>query len=145
MLFLTLKNSWLGLVVVGSLLGQAGAEPTNIKAAISKIENSAVCASDTKADILKCEQLQAGVYETYLNSSYQKAAALVTKKGGNKAYRTLVDAQRMWVQFREKNCSVFKLTYQGGDFSEMTYIGCKSDYAKDRAEQLDSMFDQLNR
>jgi uncharacterized protein YecT (DUF1311 family) len=53
----------------------------------------------------------------------------------------LKEAQRLWVQFRDANCSAEHELYEGGSAASMVKLACLEAMTRHRTEELKVMYD----
>lgn len=89
-------------------------------------------------DLNQCAAQATEKVERQLNATYQqtlKAVATMDDAAGIKT--KLVDAQRLWVKFREADCQAEYAKWQGGSIRNVMYSECMQDRAKQRIKQLE--------
>ncbi|MBW4440647.1 MAG: lysozyme inhibitor LprI family protein [Plectolyngbya sp. WJT66-NPBG17] len=69
-----------------------------------------------------------------LNRTYQKAIA---KFKGTPQEKQLVDAQLVWIKFRDADCAFSRDRFQGGSMAPMVYSGCIARMSQQRIKELE--------
>lgn len=67
-----------------------------------------------------------------LNVAYQNLMKLISPQEKIK----LVEAQKLWIKFRDAECSFQGMEYKGGSFESMTVIMCKTKLTEQRTKDL---------
>ncbi len=93
----------------------------------------------TQAAINTCASLSAEAADKTLNQVYQQLKS--TLKGSQKE-KLLIDAELMWVRFRDTNCVFERSSYQGGSIAPSIYYSCLEQMTKHRTEQLENYLKQ---
>lgn len=96
-------------------------------------------------EINACVKQQLDVAEAELNAAYKEVLARLAKPDGlgrpqDGVRARLVEAQRHWIQFREKNCDALLMQEADGSARSSQYMGCKRELAQQRTEQLRRWF-----
>jgi uncharacterized protein YecT (DUF1311 family) len=73
--------------------------------------------------MIDCNTREWGVWDERLNRVYQDAL----KEAPSKLARALRDAQRVWMQWREKRCRLPATDNEGGSIVGPLYTGCMLD------------------
>jgi uncharacterized protein YecT (DUF1311 family) len=101
------------------------------------------CASlKTTLDMNECEQQHLNRDDKELNAAYQrllgklKPDAEFDKIEYAAIRRKLVEAQRHWVQFREKDCSAQYDLHIQGSIRNLVYLGCMRKHTQERTKDL---------
>lgn len=81
-----------------------------------------------------CAAEQAKVSDRKLNQVYQKV--LAGYKGTAMADQ-LVDAQLVWIKFRDTNCKFAMNRFQGGSMAPLVYSTCVDHMTQDRTKELE--------
>ena len=103
--------------------------------AAAKADDAAVKACNAKAvstlDIVNCQVLESSQVEGDLQAAYQKAMASLPEDQKAK----LLNAERLWVKFRESDCDVY---YGQGSGTYASIQGgiCMVQHARDRIRDL---------
>lgn len=74
--------------------------------------------------------------DAQLNHLYQRIQTLVV---GDELTR-LKDSQRLWIQFRDANCSAEQELYTGGSAASMVRLSCLEAMTRHRTEELKVMY-----
>lgn len=69
-----------------------------------------------------------------LNQTYQKAIA---KFKGTPQEKQLVDAQLVWIKFRDADCAFSRDRFQGGSMAPMVYSTCIARMSQQRTKELE--------
>lgn len=96
-------------------------------------------------EINACAKQEFDAAEAELNATYKAVLAMLAEPDGLGRpqvgiEKRLVEAQRHWVQFREKNCDAALLINADGSVRSSQYLGCKRQLAQQRTEQLRRWF-----
>jgi uncharacterized protein YecT (DUF1311 family) len=92
-------------------------------------------------DINECAARDLAQADATLNRVYRETlASLAELAAGNPdakdARKQLVEAQRLWVKFRESDCDAVFTLNQGGTIRTAMYYGCMTQHAELRTKQL---------
>lgn len=98
-------------------------------------------------EINACSKRRLDEAEADLNSTYQAALAKLALpdglgRGQNDIRKRLIEAQRHWVTFREKNCDAVLMLNADGTVRTYMYLSCKQQLAEERTKQLRLWFAQ---
>ena len=72
------------------------------------------------------------------SSDYELAAfykRVLSKLDGDDADR-LAKVQRLWIEYREANCSAERALYQGGSAAPVVYVACMDEMTRARTKEL---------
>jgi uncharacterized protein YecT (DUF1311 family) len=106
---------------------------------------ASTCANaTTQVDMNACAAMDAHVADGRINRQWtvtygmmKKRDASDTSRGGGPGYApALLAAQRLWLQFRDKQCVVEGLEYSGGSMQPMVISGCRARMTDARTKQL---------
>jgi len=84
------------------------------------------------SDLVSCLSQARTTSDTEMNSLYRN---LRKKLGASDANR-LIEAQRLWVKYREANCSAERDLYGGGTAAFPAYLGCLEAMTRARSREL---------
>jgi uncharacterized protein YecT (DUF1311 family) len=96
----------------------------------------------TTPDMNECASLNQKKVEAKLNQVYQKVMKDLDKPDseGEKysEYRkTLLEAQRAWIKFRDADCNAIYTYYESGSIRNLMAISCKQKHAERRIKDLE--------
>jgi uncharacterized protein YecT (DUF1311 family) len=103
------------------------------------------CASaSTQTDMNACAAMDAHVADGRINRQWSVTYGVMKKRdasdksrGGGPGYApALLSAQRAWLQFRDKHCTVEGLEYSGGSLQPMVVANCRARMTDARTKQL---------
>ncbi|KTD17041.1 lysozyme inhibitor LprI family protein [Legionella jordanis] len=83
-------------------------------------------------DIKICANREYGFYDDLLNKQYQKLMNLLPAE----KRELLIDTQRAWLTYRQKQCNFLSLQHEGGTMEPVDLIQCYISLDKDRIEAL---------
>lgn len=114
-------------------------------AALTAIDAQAGDACDnvvTTLDINKCAQADHQKSDKRLNVAYKDALKRIESRLENLQQRKdtkqgLVDAQRLWVQFRDKDCGAVYDLWRDGTIRGAMYWGCMTAHTESRTKDLE--------
>lgn len=86
----------------------------------------------TTPDINECTSIEQKKVEDKLNKVYQ---GIVKPLEGDEK-KTLVEAQRAWVKFREADCNAVYQRWIDGTVRNVMFISCMQDRAETRIKEL---------
>jgi uncharacterized protein YecT (DUF1311 family) len=92
-------------------------------------------------EINACTKRQFDAAEADLNSTYKAVLAKLALpdglgRGQDAIRRLLVESQRHWVTFRERNCDAVQLLNADGAIRTYMYLSCRQQIAEERTKQL---------
>ncbi|AGS23113.1 lysozyme inhibitor LprI family protein [Rhizobium etli] len=96
----------------------------------------------TQSDMTSCEEARHEAADKALNEQYKKtraAMAAIDKDldGDMKgAEKTLVKAQRAWIDYRDAECDAFGFQARGGTMEPMLVAGCLAEETDKRTKEL---------
>lgn len=91
----------------------------------------------TTAELNACAAQEQQRAEGKLNEYYQGVVARLQDAATRQA---LIDAQALWVQYREQDCKAVAQQYQGGSLSPVIYTGCMSRHTETRLRHLQNFY-----
>jgi uncharacterized protein YecT (DUF1311 family) len=86
----------------------------------------------TQLDMNRCTQAEYAQADAQLNQVYQRVKAEAT---GN-AEAALVNAEKAWIEFRDRNCAFVQAPFEGGSIQPTVYYGCLTTTTLERVEVL---------
>ncbi|MDX2215384.1 MAG: lysozyme inhibitor LprI family protein [Oculatellaceae cyanobacterium bins.114] len=86
----------------------------------------------TQLEINECAAKSADVADQKLNEVYQQLKATLSSS----EEKLLTDAQRAWIEFRDKNCAFSSGRFEGGSIAPTVYSSCIERITKQRTEEL---------
>lgn len=127
-----MRAIWLSLLILAFTPAQAGDLCDN---------------ANSTAEMNQCAQAEHQQADQQLNVAYQAAlkriASQITdtaqKKDTKKAF---VEAQRLWVQFRDKDCNAVYKLWRDGTIRGVMYWGCMSEHTEQRTKQIEAFAEQ---
>jgi uncharacterized protein YecT (DUF1311 family) len=97
----------------------------------------------TTPDINECGRIELDKVEKELNLVYQRVLKMMDKiskepsaENNSDLKKSFIDAQRLWVKFREADCQTTYTFWSGGTIRGAMYIGCMQARAKQRIKEL---------
>ena len=90
----------------------------------------------TTADAYDCFFAASKKADTELNKFYRRVQTVVD---GDELVK-LREAQRLWIQFRDANCSAEHELYEGGSAGPMVKVACLEAVTRHRTEELQVMY-----
>jgi uncharacterized protein YecT (DUF1311 family) len=91
------------------------------------------------ADLLKKEDERlSGVYNNLLRILKNMDIPSKGSDGRGVSERSLVEAQRAWIKYRNANCGYYFSLAQGGTAGSLYGVSCQWRMTKERAEELDN-------
>lgn len=102
-------------------------------------------AAKTTVEINACAKAAFDRADRALNATYQKVLATFDAPDGlgrprDQDKKSLIQAQRHWVQFREANCFTVWLRYAEGTIRVSQKLACMEELARQREAQLQKWF-----
>jgi uncharacterized protein YecT (DUF1311 family) len=119
----------LPVIILLTSFGQASPQHMNAK-------DSPCQAVGTGADETKCFIDEAHRADMELNLQYNRIRQVL----GPAEQRQLQAAQRLWIQFRDANCTAERDLYGGGSAGPMTYQACLAADTRQRTAELGVMY-----
>lgn len=83
-----------------------------------------------------CAGLAYEAADAKLNAAYAKLKAAQSEDGFKVKLR---DAQRAWIQFRDKHCTYEAAENEGGSIYPLVYSGCLTRLTRDRTNVLEQL------
>ncbi len=129
-MFFTLRTSLLSLLAATCFLGRAG-YAQHMNAADSPCQNAGSNADETSCFIDSSKKM-----DIELNHVY---GVVLTIVNGEES-RELKSTQRLWIQFRNSNCSAEQRLYLGGSAAQTVYYACLEAMTRHRIAELKTMY-----
>lgn len=89
----------------------------------------------TQFDLNFCAAETAKTADRRLNQTYQKAIA---KFKGTSQESQLVNAQSVWIKFRDADCAFARDRFKGGTIAPMVYSSCLGRHSQQRTKELEN-------
>jgi uncharacterized protein YecT (DUF1311 family) len=86
----------------------------------------------TTVGLVDCLSRSNALSDTQLNSVYQ----IIQKRLAPDDARRLVETQRLWIKYRDANCSAERALYDGGTAAYPAYLGCLEAMTRARTKDL---------
>jgi uncharacterized protein YecT (DUF1311 family) len=100
----------------------------------------------TTVEINKCGQANHQKSDKKLNAAYQAALhhieGLDDPQQRKDTKQGLIEAQRLWVQFRDKDCGAIYDLWRDGTIRGAMYWGCMTGHTETRTKDLESFADE---
>ena len=93
-------------------------------------------------EIAGCFNEQLAKYDATLNTTYNSAIKILKKRGTGES---LLNAQREWIIYRDKNCQFHSDLYFGGSAAGPAMLECKARMTKERSDELSIVLEDLER
>lgn len=93
--------------------------------------------ASSTVEINQCSLQEQQKAERQLNATYQQTLKAFASPDDAATKAKLVDAQRLWVKFREADCQAEYEKWQGGTIRNVMYSGCMQERAKQRIKELE--------
>ena len=94
-------------------------------------------------EINECAHIEQEKVEKKLNDVYRRVLKQIEEVGKNPESeaqadikKTFIEAQRLWVKFREADCQNVYKFWSGGTMRGLMYIGCMQSRAEQRIKEL---------
>jgi len=96
-------------------------------------EKDSPCAAVTvTVDLAECLAKARDAADAQLNSIYKQIREKLDAADG----RRLVAAQRLWIQYRDANCTAERDLYDGGTAARPAYLACLEAMTRARTKEL---------
>lgn len=76
--------------------------------------------NETTQGSIQCSDASTKAWDTLLNQFYRKGLQSLNDEGK----KTLRDAQRAWIPYRDKSCAVWRSVYEGGSLGRQLAADC---------------------
>jgi uncharacterized protein YecT (DUF1311 family) len=86
----------------------------------------------TTLDMEQCFSKAKASSDDELAAFYKR---VLSKLDGDDADR-LAKVQRLWIEYREANCSAERALYQGGSAAPVVYVACMDEMTRARTKEL---------
>jgi uncharacterized protein YecT (DUF1311 family) len=101
----------------------------------------------TTIEINQCSQAEHQAADRKLNVAYQAAlkrieSELSDTQQGKDTKKGLMEAQRLWVRFRDKDCKAIYSLWSDGTIRGGMYWGCMIGHTEQRIRELESFTNQ---
>lgn len=93
--------------------------------------------ASSTVEINQCSLVEQQKVEKQLNAAYQQTLKEIAGMDDPGIKTKLIDAQRLWVKFREADCEAEYAKWQGGSIRNVMYSECMQARAKQRIQQLE--------
>jgi uncharacterized protein YecT (DUF1311 family) len=91
-------------------------------------------------DSSNCFRAAAQGADKELNLTYMQIRAALKNRGGNDDLQNLVNAQRLWLQFRDASCKAEHALYEGGTAAPEVYDACIEETTRLRTIDLKTAY-----
>lgn len=96
----------------------------------------------TTIEINQCGEFKHQEADKTLNTAYQAALRVIEsiedKQQRDDTRHSLVEAQRLWVRFRDKDCAAVYALWSDGTIRGAMFWGCMVERTKQRTKELES-------
>lgn len=105
-------------------------------------EKDACRDTSTTAQINACAKQEADAAEVKLGNAYKKVLTMLSKPDDEivryaQVKKNLIDAQRAWVVFRQKECDAVQEFYLGGTIRTAMVLSCMKRLAEQRTKEFE--------
>lgn len=130
----------LGISLGFLAISSANAQPNNL---LSQANNLLNCKNPrTQTEMNACAAQKAQTSDRRLNEVYRQVR---NKYSENPRQETqLVDAQRAWIRFRDRECTFSRNRYEGGSIAPMVYSNCLDRLTQQRTTELEQYLKEGN-
>lgn len=90
----------------------------------------------TTMEMNRCSQEEYEAQDRLLNQTYQEVLRQLNTDYQQPTREKLIKAQRLWVQFRDVDCSAQESLYDGGTVHTAVYLQCLRDHTAKRIKDL---------
>jgi len=90
-------------------------------------------------EINRCAQQEFDTQDRMLNEAYQKVLLQLNTDTQQSTRQKLIKAQRLWIQFRDADCTAQESVYDGGTVHTSVYLECLRDHTAQRIKDLDPL------
>jgi uncharacterized protein YecT (DUF1311 family) len=91
-------------------------------------------------DSSNCFHAAAQKADKELNLTYSQIRAALKNRGGDDDLQNLVNAQRLWLQFRDASCKAEHALYEGGSAAPEVYDACIEEKTRLRTVDLKTAY-----
>jgi uncharacterized protein YecT (DUF1311 family) len=103
-------------------------------------QSSDPCTSEhSTLEVNRCAQQQLDTQDSLLNAAYQKLLVQLNNDYQQTTRAALIKAQRLWIQFRDADCTAQESVYDGGTVHTAVYLECLRDHTAQRFKDLDPL------
>lgn len=95
--------------------------------------NCADSTNHTQADMNQCARMAHQAADAELNAAW---AQLRDRRGEGHSWDTILEAQRLWIPFRDAHCEAEAAPYEGGSIQPLIQSSCLAGVTRQRTEQL---------
>ncbi len=105
-------------------------------------EKDSPCAGVTiTADLVRCLSKARSSADTKLNAMYKTVQETLRSRTGDA--QRLRNAERLWLQYRDANCTAERDLYDGGTGGAPAYLACMEAMTRARAKELQVVYGWL--
>jgi uncharacterized protein YecT (DUF1311 family) len=95
----------------------------------------------TTQEINECAQIELQAVEKKLNETYRRVLKSLDRpdedlESYSQIKKSLVEAQKSWVVFRQKDCDALYTRHASGTIRTVMFIGCMQSHAEKRIKDL---------
>lgn len=90
--------------------------------------------ASTTVAISHCSDMEYGYYDKEMNKTYQQLLSVLDKDG----QQALIDAQKAWLLYRNKECSLISLGNKGGTLQPVNVVGCYTTFNQKRIGEFEN-------
>lgn len=122
-----------------------------LAAAAAPAPHARGCDDSNTAGMVECASRDAAAADAALNATWRRVLAAIRKddadpdaasyrgRGDPTTGQALLDAQRAWLAFREKQCRAETLNFVGGTMRPAVDASCRATVTRARTRQLQAM------
>lgn len=102
--------------------------------------------ADNTLEINDCAQQKQEAVERKLNTVYQQMLKQIAQESADNPdkkdlQKQFVQAQRLWISFREADCKAMYTYWIDGSIRNLRYLGCMQDHAEQRIKEIEAFDD----
>lgn len=102
--------------------------------------------AETTLEINDCAQQKQEAVERKLNTVYRQMLKQIDEVSAENPdkkdlRKQFVQAQRLWISFREADCKAMYTYWMDGSIRNLRYLGCMQDHAEQRIKEMEAFDD----
>ena len=126
------QSEWVEFVILAGCLFLS----SNSLAQHMNAANAPCRDAGSNAEVTQCFIAASQVADKQMNETYARVRQVLSED----ERRQLQEAQRLWLKFRDANCTAERSLYDGGTAAPMVYASCMEADTRQRTSELNTMY-----
>ncbi len=111
-----------------------------------QVKPDTICSNaSSQTEYYKCLSKEYARSDKDLNELYASLISKLGKKNLSNSINTLRESERSWINFKNKYSNVYEGLYKSGTAMPIVVLECQIRSIKNRIEELQALYDDINR